>query len=368
MLEFHIEKFNPALHNGLVGEITNILHEAYAPLARDGMRYWASYQTPSETLHRLQLGEAYLAFYDSKLAGTISLVGPKKENRCEWYKKRGVFTFHQFGVLPRLQGRGVGKRLLDFVETRALELGARELALDTSEHAAHLINAYEKRGYRFVDYVQWNSTNYRSVVMSKPYRSTPMELPEASDLFQRIMDRYSGFWCVAGGWAIDLYLNRKTREHEDFEVVVLREDWPAMDRHFRAFGARKIFSGKPPKFVPWNGQAIEPEVIQLRLEPLETPAGFVDFDLLLTPSEDSQWICRRDENTRLPLQKVRGISKEGIPFLAPEIVLLFKAKRVEDKDEHDFLNVFPSLEPEARRWLRGKLEELYPGHSWLTQL
>ncbi|WP_312116724.1 hypothetical protein [Brevibacillus reuszeri] len=40
-------------------------------------------------------------------------------------------------------------------------------SLDTAEGAHHLIRYYSARGYRHVDYVQWNETNYRSVLMSK---------------------------------------------------------------------------------------------------------------------------------------------------------------------------------------------------------
>jgi hypothetical protein len=57
--------------------------------------------------------------------------------------------------------------VLDFAETRASALGARESALDTAESATHLIEFYTARGYRHVGDVQWENTNYRSVVLSK---------------------------------------------------------------------------------------------------------------------------------------------------------------------------------------------------------
>ena len=31
-------------------------------------------------------------------------------------------------------------------------------------------------------------------------------------------------WWIAGGWAIDVYLGRQTREHADIDVSVLRAD------------------------------------------------------------------------------------------------------------------------------------------------
>ena len=39
-----------------------------------------------------------------------------------------------------------------------------------------------------------------------------------------IMDRVGAWWAIAGGWAIDLWLGEKTRDHHDVEVVVRRCD------------------------------------------------------------------------------------------------------------------------------------------------
>jgi len=70
-------------------------------------------------------------------------------------------------VEPQVQSRGIGSRLLDHVERRAKALGAAELSCDTAEPAKHLIEFYNRRGYRFIQYAQWKSTNYRSVILSK---------------------------------------------------------------------------------------------------------------------------------------------------------------------------------------------------------
>jgi hypothetical protein len=39
----------------------------------------------------------------------------------------------------------------------------------------------------------------------------------------------------------------------------------------------------------------------------------------------------------------------GLPYLAPEIVLLFKAKHLEARDRIDFDNALPMLSVDARR-------------------
>lgn len=149
-------------------EITNLLHRAYARLAAMDLKFVATYQDIETTAHRFSLGEGYVALIDREIVGTISLKLPGTGIGCEWYLRKDVSIFNQFAVEPEFQNRGLGGRMLDFVERRAKSLGASEIALDTAEGATHLIAYYAKRGYREVGRADWGATNYVSVVMSKP--------------------------------------------------------------------------------------------------------------------------------------------------------------------------------------------------------
>ena len=51
-------------------------------------------------------------------------------------------------VAPRLQGRGIGQRLLDGLHRRAAELGYGTLRLDTTVGQVAARRLYEKNGYR----------------------------------------------------------------------------------------------------------------------------------------------------------------------------------------------------------------------------
>lgn len=161
------ERFKSESHLGLVEPLTELLHQAYAPLAARGMKYLATHQPPSKTLERLNEGEAYLAFQDGQLIGTVTLYREDPASTCEYYRKAGVFSFGQFAIAPVFQGQGIGSYLMDMLEARARQLGAQELALDTSEHADHLIRIYTNRGYQLVAHTKWDLVNYRSVIMSK---------------------------------------------------------------------------------------------------------------------------------------------------------------------------------------------------------
>lgn len=148
--------------------LTGLLHRAYAPLAKMGFRYLATYQDVTVTRDRAAQGECYVVTTSGRLIGTLLVVPPERRApHCDWYDRPDVAVLSQFAVEPELQRRGVGTRLLCFGEQRALELGASEVSVDTAESAFHLIRLYEKRGYREVGHAQWKHTNYRSVLLSK---------------------------------------------------------------------------------------------------------------------------------------------------------------------------------------------------------
>ncbi|MEK7951231.1 GNAT family N-acetyltransferase [Luteolibacter soli] len=151
-----------------IPEITRLLHAAYAPLAAMGLRYTATHQSDETTLSRLQRGVPFIGELNGEIIATVTLYPTAGENSsCAWYREPGVFYFGQFGVSPRLQGHGLGLRMMEMLEKESVARGGRELALDTAEQAHHLIQWYEKIGYRFIQYADWSTTNYRSVILSK---------------------------------------------------------------------------------------------------------------------------------------------------------------------------------------------------------
>lgn len=163
-----IREFRPGEDN--LSELTGLLHRAYARLADLGLRFVATYQDDSITRDRMQGAECYVALRNGHLVGTILFRNASSTDGCPWYARQEVASFGQYAVEPDLQGTGIGSALLAVVEERARETGAAEIALDTAEPAHHLIEMYQSKGYRFIEYVQWDITNYRSVILSKSLR------------------------------------------------------------------------------------------------------------------------------------------------------------------------------------------------------
>jgi hypothetical protein len=59
------------------------------------------------------------------------------------------------------------------------------------------------------------------------------------------------------------------------------------------------------------------------------------------------------------------VTADGIPYLAPELQLLYKSNELRPKDEVDPAEVMPALEPRQRKPLSHLLE---PGHPWQQRL
>jgi len=173
-------------------------------------------------------------------------------------------------------------------------------------------------------------------------------------------------WYIAAGWAIDLYLGGKHREHEDLELAVPNSRFAEVAQ---ALPGLEIFvitgPGRAAPLAEARDQLEETHQTWFR-----DPATNVwRFDVFREPSDGDTWLCRRDESIRLPYDRVIEWTEDGIPYGRPEIVLLFKAKHSQrERDQSDFEAVVPRLEPERRRWLVEALELVHPGHPWLAEL
>ena len=151
-------------------ELTALLHRAYGALGAMGFNYTAVDQPVERTRERTSDGECWVAVEEGRIVGTATLGLAEAMADPPEYARPGMACFQQFAIEPALQGKGLGSRLLEHAEERARELGAKEIALDTAEGAAHLIRYYEARGYALSGHVRFGRKTYRSVVLRKPLR------------------------------------------------------------------------------------------------------------------------------------------------------------------------------------------------------
>jgi hypothetical protein len=172
-------------------------------------------------------------------------------------------------------------------------------------------------------------------------------------------------WSFCGGWAIDLLLGEQTRQHKDIDIAILRQHQLDARSYLMARGwtLEKAHKGK---LSPWTGD----EFVQLPVHAIwcKNPDYNPSFlEILLNESEGDYFCFRRERSITLELNQVFVRSGIGLPVLAPEVVLLYKAKEAES-NEADFCNGLPLLNDKQRKWLRQSLLRLYPEHKWLSAL
>ncbi|MGX1524132.1 nucleotidyltransferase domain-containing protein, partial [Streptomyces albidoflavus] len=140
-------------------------------------------------------------------------------------------------------------------------------------------------------------------------------------------------WWIAGGYAVELAVGRAFRGHADIDVLLLREDQLAAQR---ALAGWEWWAADPPGTLrPWAaGEILPPGVHDIWCRP--GPEAPWRVQLMLDEAQDGHWVSRRDPRVRRPLDTLGATTAEGVPFLAPEVQLHYKAKARRPKDEEDF--------------------------------
>jgi hypothetical protein len=170
-------------------------------------------------------------------------------------------------------------------------------------------------------------------------------------------------WWIAGGWALDLFVGSWTRPHEDLDIGILRRDVP---RLVDSMPGWELFEAKDGRLQRLDRRTPESDVHSLWCRPIGQREW--TLELLLDESEGNSWVFRRERSIRRALDSAIAHTTDRIPYLVPEIQLLYKARRTRPKDDADFHRVAPCLDSSARAWLRDALARLDARHDWLHAL
>ncbi|MFZ4239655.1 nucleotidyltransferase domain-containing protein [Streptomyces murinus] len=183
---------------------------------------------------------------------------------------------------------------------------------------------------------------------------------------EQVAERLNGVnvpWCVAAGWALDLFRGEQTRDHGDLELAVPAAGFAEIRDRFPEYAFDAVGSGKI-----WADAGAE-ELAATHQTWLRDPvSGQFLWDVFREPHDGGTWICRRDQSLRLPYDATIERTADGIPYLIPELVLLFKAKATRPKDQADFEGILPLLSQARRDVLGGWLARVHPGHDWTAEL
>lgn len=180
----------------------------------------------------------------------------------------------------------------------------------------------------------------------------------------KVLAEVDATWWIVGGWAIDAFA-RRPRAHHDIDVGFFRTDLGA------------ILQRLAPEFCVWSNASgtlrplmhpddLLPECRQIWVR--RDGASPWLMDLAMTPGDGTTWISPLDETLRVPIDEAVFEATDGVRYLAPEIILSFKARHHRPQDEGDFDVTLPLLDIPKRRWLREAIERDHADDPWLARL
>lgn len=206
----------------------------------------------------------------------------------------------------------------------------------------------------------------------------------------QVMGKMNAKWCFAGGWAIDLFLGKESRPHKDLDIVVFKNEINEVISYMKANNWR-LETPTRQGFLPVTEESVsELEMDNMWCMNEDYPQDYLKVDeqgscnfyqyerdvqeefdfleVLLNSTEGGYFIYQQNPAIRLEMSRAI-FENNGLPYLAPEIVLLYKSKYLSEDNQADFELVTAKLNPEQREWLKEALTNEYGSdHPWVQAL
>ncbi len=192
-------------------------------------------------------------------------------------------------------------------------------------------------------------------------------------------------YAICGGFALEMFIGKTVRQHEDIDVSVFDCDRKSIvslfmnagwDIYFRPIRKvnhlEKIYNQDDSRLSDTNYiYAIQPNCDFFRVLPsIDDNGGFkykmygkqssFNFlDIRFDRKEQGEFVCAK--NTKRPMSKAI-LYNSDVPYLAPELVLFFKSltqheQYYREKSLLDFYVLTPHLSSESKYWLLEAIEK-----------
>lgn len=195
-------------------------------------------------------------------------------------------------------------------------------------------------------------------------------------------------YAVCGGFALDLFLGYETRTHGDIDILAFWEDRETIITYMQSKGYivyEMLGGGKVHRIANISVQeklrknifccTEDCELVRL-YDTDEADVYWLDFqhtgltqlnyiEFLFNEKTEEEFVYARDERVRRGMANAI-LETDGVPYLAPELCLLFKSTDIEREGyQQDFELTVGKLSAEQRTWFEKSMELLYPeGHKW----
>lgn len=204
-------------------------------------------------------------------------------------------------------------------------------------------------------------------------------VPEQVTRLSELMSSYPAAWSLCGGWAVDAWLGRISRDHGDVDLSVFDADHRQLLDHLEGWQLIAHNSVVDDASIGlWDGRRLPvPSHIHAR-SPVDAgplpedgvcePSKGWWLDIQIDESDGDVWVVKREPRITLRLRDAIRQSPWGVPATTPEALLFFKAALPRRRDWRDFVALLPQLDAQQIAWLRDAIALAYPEHPWIDAL
>ncbi len=198
-------------------------------------------------------------------------------------------------------------------------------------------------------------------------------------------------YAFCGGQALDMFLGYESRVHGDIDICAFWNDRDKIIQYMMAHGYKvfEMFGGgrahpvtetSKPVGLKKNIFCCLEGCPLVKTYPVEEDGncwmeffhvGQTELDYIeFLFNEKTADVFEYSRNSEITLELEKAIRFcEGIPYLAPEMILLYKSTDIEREGyQQDFELAYKAMDDSQKTWLQNALKKEYPdGHKWLQE-
>lgn len=151
-------------------KVTEVIHDAYKVNEKNNLLFAALKSTPEENSQKILDGKCFLALDGKEVAGLVFLRFPsypyliKKNGKGKWYCDKLYGMVINLAVREKYKKQGIGEKLLLRLIDECKQLNYDSIMIDTSCKLKWLNKFYASLGFKKVDFISWETTNYYTIV------------------------------------------------------------------------------------------------------------------------------------------------------------------------------------------------------------
>ncbi|WP_296031098.1 GNAT family N-acetyltransferase [uncultured Treponema sp.] len=144
--------------------ITALIQEAIKEMEKHDIFQWDElYPTAEDFEADIRKGNLYVAEENGKIIALYMISGESDEayNNAEWkYPRETSLVLHRFCVSPGFQNKGIGKKVLNKIESQIKSMGYDSVRLDVFTKNPYAQKLYRNNGYEVRGFAEWRKGRF----------------------------------------------------------------------------------------------------------------------------------------------------------------------------------------------------------------